>query len=287
MTLPRSVADVLADHVVFEIECIDRMYCNVYVPQLQHAGWFAGLHPASARFADRLDRPAGEDHRRVQRGDAPLRPRPRCAVGGLRQGPAQGRRDARAPGSVRPPGGGVVHRPGAGEDVVVPHRASPRRQRRLLSVDRARDGCGQPVLRLRRRPGLRAVLPQVLLLLSLQRQAVPQRPRVGQTPSREGRDRVHTALDNGFASCATRPRSRRSATGWAPTQIDALLRKWLAVLPHPFSPADREAGYRYDISMLQAEFSLTQCWTGRCPGGCSSNTSSATTSTPDVPTRSA
>ncbi len=35
MTLPRTVADVLADHVVFEVECIDRMYCNVYVPQLQ------------------------------------------------------------------------------------------------------------------------------------------------------------------------------------------------------------------------------------------------------------
>ena len=29
-------------------------------------------------------------------------------------------------------------------------------------------------------------------------------------------------------------------------------------LPHPFSPADRAAGYRYDISILQAEFSLTQ-----------------------------
>ena len=41
-------------------------------------------------------------------------------------------------------------------------------------------------------------------------------------------------------------------------QIDALLRKWLARLPHPFSPADRAAGYRYDISILQAEFSLTQ-----------------------------
>ncbi len=35
MTLPRSAADVLADHVVFEVECIDRMYLNVYVPQLQ------------------------------------------------------------------------------------------------------------------------------------------------------------------------------------------------------------------------------------------------------------
>ena len=42
ITLARSVADVLADHVVFEIECIDRMYCNVYVPQLQHAGGLLG-----------------------------------------------------------------------------------------------------------------------------------------------------------------------------------------------------------------------------------------------------
>src|SRR5215470_18095035 len=38
MTLPRTVADVLFDHVTFEVECIDRMYLNVYVPQLQYAG---------------------------------------------------------------------------------------------------------------------------------------------------------------------------------------------------------------------------------------------------------
>src|SRR4030095_5147629 len=42
MTLARTVADVLAEQVVFEIECIDRMYCNVYVPQLQHAGGLLG-----------------------------------------------------------------------------------------------------------------------------------------------------------------------------------------------------------------------------------------------------
>src|SRR6266545_1069705 len=36
MTVPRSVADVLADHVRLEVESIDRMYCNLYVPQLQH-----------------------------------------------------------------------------------------------------------------------------------------------------------------------------------------------------------------------------------------------------------
>jgi hypothetical protein len=41
-------------------------------------------------------------------------------------------------------------------------------------------------------------------------------------------------------------------------KIDALLRKWLARLPHPFTAADRAAGYRYEISILQSEFSLTQ-----------------------------
>jgi hypothetical protein len=33
----RSAADVLSEHVAFEVECIDRMYLNVYVPQLQYA----------------------------------------------------------------------------------------------------------------------------------------------------------------------------------------------------------------------------------------------------------
>jgi hypothetical protein len=41
-------------------------------------------------------------------------------------------------------------------------------------------------------------------------------------------------------------------------KIDALLRKWLKRLPHPFTPQDRRAGYRYQASILQAELSLTQ-----------------------------
>src|SRR5215468_1755352 len=43
MTLPRSAGDVLAHHVVFEIESIDRMYCNVYQPRLQHPRAVAGF----------------------------------------------------------------------------------------------------------------------------------------------------------------------------------------------------------------------------------------------------
>ena len=48
------------------------------------------------------------------------------------------------------------------------------------------------------------------------------------------------------------------ADGLDAATIEALLRKWLARLPHPFTPEDQEAGYRYDLSILQAEFSLTQ-----------------------------
>ena len=35
MTIARSDADVLADHTTLELECVDRMYLNVYVPLLQ------------------------------------------------------------------------------------------------------------------------------------------------------------------------------------------------------------------------------------------------------------
>ncbi|HZE15167.1 MAG TPA: hypothetical protein VE197_05315 [Mycobacterium sp.] len=42
MTVARSVADVLSEHVVFEVSCVDRMYCNVYVPQLQYGAGLVG-----------------------------------------------------------------------------------------------------------------------------------------------------------------------------------------------------------------------------------------------------
>ena len=41
-------------------------------------------------------------------------------------------------------------------------------------------------------------------------------------------------------------------------KIDGLVRKRLRVLPSPFTPAVMRAGYRYAVSVLQAEFSLTQ-----------------------------
>jgi hypothetical protein len=37
MTLPKNVAELQHENVLFELECIDRMYLNLYVPQLPSA----------------------------------------------------------------------------------------------------------------------------------------------------------------------------------------------------------------------------------------------------------
>ena len=47
MSVARSVAEVLNEHVTLEVEGIDRMYLNVYVPQLQReqgVASFFGFH---------------------------------------------------------------------------------------------------------------------------------------------------------------------------------------------------------------------------------------------------
>ena len=76
------------------------------------------------------------------------------------------------------------------------------------------------------------------------------------------------AMDNGLFSCADLKAAQRIAEGLSDTKIDAFFRKWLARLPHPYSAKDRKAGYRYDLSVLQAEFSLTQVWDRPLHGRC-------------------
>jgi hypothetical protein len=69
---------------------------------------------------------------------------------------------------------------------------------------------------------------------------------------------AYEALDNGIQSCANPRRLQAICDSMSADKIDALLRKWLRRLPHPFPARDRQAGYRYQISILQIELSLTQ-----------------------------
>ena len=68
------------------------------------------------------------------------------------------------------------------------------------------------------------------------------------------------ALDNGLLRCEQIERAQRIAEGLSAGKIEAFFRKWLRKLPHPFTAKERLAGYRYELSVLQAEFSLTQVW---------------------------
>jgi hypothetical protein len=43
MRLPANVAALQQEHVLFELECIDRLYLNVYVPKLTSAGGVAAF----------------------------------------------------------------------------------------------------------------------------------------------------------------------------------------------------------------------------------------------------
>lgn len=106
MTLPRSAADVLAGHVLFELEAIDRMYLNLYQPRLQHgagvAAFFVGHR--EHRFASAMT--GGWC-------------RPRCCMWGWRRkssgcsGPASAA--TRSPGHLPVAGAGL----GSGEPVLL------------------------------------------------------------------------------------------------------------------------------------------------------------------------
>lgn len=55
---------------------------------------------------------------------------------------------------------------------------------------------------------------------------------------------AYQALDNGIRSCANPKRLQQICDSLSAAKIDALLRKWLRRLPHPYPAADRAAGYR-------------------------------------------
>ena len=260
MTLPRTVADVLADHVVFEIECIDRMYCNVYVPQLQHAGGLLGYIQRQLGLPIASTAPLGKI------SDAFSDAIRRFA------------RDQRVPWVEFVKGqrkDDVMHEHLAGftaeEGVLFIGRAQEKT--RVFRTERRRDAAGDSYPWIVRTTGVvnqyyvyavdRDFGPFFLKFNSY----FPYNAKLCLNGHEWAKRQAcqagigHTALDNGFATItdpADVERVQAICDRLGPEQIDALLRKWLAILPHPFSAADREAGYRYQVSILQAEFSLTQ-----------------------------
>ena len=261
MTVARSVADVLDDHVVFEVESIDRMYLNVWQPRLAYGGGVQGFfvghrgyHYASTALMDPMTKAFVADiHGFV-------------AARGLELVSfAKGQRK---------------------DDLAQQFLARFTDDEGVLFVGRAQEKAG--VWRTQRRyspstGGSYAWLVRSTAFINFfyfycvdadfgpfflkfstyfpytaklcingnewaKRQAA--KAGIGYEP-----------LDNGFAAIdqpADVPAVQRICDSLGPEHIDALLRKWLRILPNPFTDADQTTGYRYELSVLQAEFSLTQ-----------------------------
>ncbi len=258
MTLPRTVADVLGDHVTLEVECIDRMYLNLYQPRLQHelgvVGFFKfhrGFPFVSSALMDPISKTFVADiHRFVADHGVDL----------------------------------VDFRPGERKDDVA-HEFLARFEgtEGVLFVGRAQEKTG--VFRTEKRinpvtgkayPWLvrRSAIVNHFYIYALDDDFgpffikfctyFPYTAKVCLNGNEWAKRQAakagigFEALDNGFASCDDPKRLQKICDRLDANKIDRFVRKWLARLPHPFTAADRRAGYRYDLSMLQTELSLTQ-----------------------------
>jgi hypothetical protein len=65
-------------------------------------------------------------------------------------------------------------------------------------------------------------------------------------------------LANGILSCDNPERMQELADGLTPARILLFLSKWQHRLPCPFTVPEQQAGYRYQASISQVEFALTQ-----------------------------
>ena len=260
MSLPRTVAEVLNEHVTLEVEGIDRMYLNVYQPWLQtdrgvaaffrfHRGeTFASsalMNPMSKSFIAAVDRFVHQEQiplitfTKGQRKDdiaQEYRSRFHAAEGILFVGKAQRRhqssalRNAAIPEPLRRTPGSCVH--GYGQPLL------------LLGID---EDFGPFFLK------FCTYFPYNAKL------CINGHEYVKRQLAKEGI--AFEALDNGILAA---PIHAAAATLRQPLghQDRFPAAEMVARLPHPFTPKDRQAGYRYDVSILQAEFSLTQVLTG-------------------------
>jgi hypothetical protein len=70
-----------------------------------------------------------------------------------------------------------------------------------------------------------------------------------------------TELSNGFAACDDPALLQRICDSLQPGTIEVFFQRWLHRLPLPLAPADRDAGWWWELSMAQVEVSRTIVFT--------------------------
>jgi hypothetical protein len=256
--LPQTVAEVLGKHVVLEVESIDRMYLNVIVGRLQ-------ILEGALHFI-RHQRKA-----KVLSTNA-VEPMTRAFVAAIEQFAKQNQIPI------------VTFEKGRRKDEVAAElRAKYPHREGVVFIGKAQEKCAVYRTEKRHNPKKNSSYAWIVKSTALVNQYYfycidenfgpfflkfcsyfPYNAKLclnGHEYAKRQLDRekiAYQALDNGIQSCADPNRLQAICDSLSADKIDALLRKWLRRLPHPFPARDRQAGYRYQISILQIELSLTQ-----------------------------
>ena len=258
MSVPRNIAGIIQDHVTFELECIDRMYLNVYVPALQCESGVAGFFRRHRGYP--FASPALMD------------PMTKSFVAATEQFA----KDHQVP--LIP-----FHKGQRKDDVMKEQMRHFHKAEGVVFIGKAQEKA--PVFRTERRrnPETGQRYPWIVRSTAMVNQYYwycldrdfgpfflkfcsyfPYNAKLCLNGHEYAKCQLrqqgidYRALDNGFVSCADPVRLQTICDQMGSEQMDGLLRRWLARLPHPYTAEDRQAGYRYELSILQAEFSLTQ-----------------------------
>jgi len=256
-----SVAEILRSHVTLELEGIDRMYLNVYVPKLQYPGGvatFLRYHRGAQYASSVLLQPISDAF--ISKMEAFTKAR-QIPVVTFRKGQ---RKDDLAKEALA-----AFTKAGGTEDILFVGKAQEKTPV-IRTEKRFNDRTGRPYPWLVWSTAMvnhwywyavdRDFGPFFLKICSY----FPYTVKVCLNGHEYlKRQLAHAgiafeALDNGLLSCADTKRAQALCDRLSAETIERLVRKWLRVLPSPFTSADTRAGYRYAVSVLQAEFSLTQ-----------------------------
>jgi hypothetical protein len=258
-----NVNDVLDGHVALDVECVDRLLVNAYVPNLQVGGQVArfitqhlGKPIASAAVLGSL----GNRFRRDVRRFAEANEIPILKL----KGPDRSRWDDRKLDHVRPYLDAAERERRFGVVAIVAGQE-------FQWVFSARNrGKGKAVwfefFREQRRVGVYYFYildpdfgPAFIKICTY----FPYPARVwvnGHEWAKRQADHAglpYNALSNGFASCPQPDRLRAICDSLAPGHVQAFFDRWMACIPTPLNAADRAAGYWWQLSVRQVEISRT------------------------------
>jgi DNA-binding PadR family transcriptional regulator len=258
LNLPQNFATILRDHVALALEAIDRMYLNVYMPLLQtdfgvvrffkkHRGaLFASsalMDPITNAFIATIDKFVKKQNIPVVKF-------------------AKGQRK---------------------DDVAKEHLARFQEREGVLFLGKAQEKA--PVFRTEKRthPETGKTYPWIVKSTAMvmyyyfycvdedfgpfflkycsyfpynAKLCINGHEYLKRQLDKEGI--AYEALDNGILSCENPKRMQEIANSLSAEKICDLAHKWQTYLPYPYTDADTSAGYQYAVSILQAEFSLTQ-----------------------------